>query len=177
MRRKILLFIFCGVLSACDTVKPANPVCRISDQHLDDATGNAGCFIRVNEKLLTLGNIQTGRLDVPGGTADEGELAQCTAHRETFEETGFNVEVGKLLGIAENGFRIYQCQLADEVGEDIDRFPVPDWTKHEVAFIKLTDPFDTLASEWRYPKRHIETLDMFNKTRPENDEAENVKDN
>lgn len=170
MLRKILLLLICGGLVACDTAKPANPVCRIHDKHLDDATGNAGCFIRVNDKLLTLGNIKTGRLDVPGGTAEEGELAQCTAHRETFEETGFNVEVGKLLGVAKNGFRIYHCRLAEDVGEDIDRFPVPGWTAHEVAFIKLTDPFDTLASEWRYPKRHIETLDMFNKTKPEGQE-------
>jgi len=153
-----------SLLSACDSAPPSPPVCRISDAHLDDAKGNAGCFIRVNDKLLTIGNRRTGKLDTPGGTAEPDELAQCTAHRETFEETGFNVEVGKLLGEAENGFRFYHCKLAKDVGEDIDSFPVPDWSDVEVDFIKLTDPFETLASEWRYPKRHIENLDLFART-------------
>lgn len=168
--KKYLILSLCGFLWACDTVKPANPICRINEQFLDDSKGNAGCFIRVNDKLVTLGNIKTGALDTPGGTAEAGELAQCTAHRETFEETGFNVEVGKLLGVADNGFRFYHCQLADDVGEDIERFPVPEWSKREVAFIKLTDPFDTLASQWRYPKRHIENLDMFNQTKPDQEQ-------
>lgn len=153
------------VLAGCDAAKPNLPVCRISDKHLDDASGNAGCLVRINEQLLTIGNLKYGSLDTPGGSSEANELAQCTAHRETFEETGFNVEVGELLGIADNGFRFYNCRLADDVGEDISSFPVPAWATSEVSYIKLTDPFDTLAGHWRYPKRHIEMLDMFNKTR------------
>lgn len=167
MIRRLAILSLCGVIWACDTSKPVNPVCRINDQHLDDASGDAGCFIRVNNKLVTIGHIQTGSLDTPGGKGAEGELAQCTAHRRTFEKTGFNVEVGELLGVEDNGFRFYQCHLPDNVGEDIDSYPVPAWAASEVAYIKLTDPFDTLASEWRHPKRHVENLGMFNKIKPE----------
>ena len=158
-----------GFLSACTGAPPATPTCRVAETHKDEASGNAGCFVRVGDKLLTIGHVRTGRLDTPGGTADEGETAQCTAHRETFEETGFNVEVGQLLGVADNGFRFYECHLAQDVGPDIERFPVPEWSGVEVGYIKLTDPFDTLASEWRYPKRHLENLDMFNKTKEQPD--------
>ena len=159
-----LPFLVVSVLTlpACMNEAPPAPVCRVDTDLIDDATGNAGCLIRVNNKLITIGNRKTGALDIPGGTADNGEQAQCTAHRETFEETGFNVEVGKLMGVAENGFRIYQCELSNDLGKDIERFPVPKWAELEVAYIKLTDPFDTLASEWRYPKRYFDTLKWFN---------------
>lgn len=164
-----ILAIGSMTLMACDSPPPEPPICRISDAHLDDTIGNAGCFIRINNKLLTTGNRKTGKLDTPGGTANEGEIAQCTAHRETFEETGFNVEVGQLLGVADNGYRIYQCIVNDEFDEDIDKFPVPGWANSEIDYIKLTDPFDTLASEWRYPKRHLENLAMFDKTDTSNE--------
>lgn len=158
------------MLAGCDSAPPETPMCRVNDAHVDEAHGDAGCIIRVNNKLVTLGGIRAGHLDIPGGKGKADELSQCTAHRETFEETGFNVEVGKLLGVAENGFRFYHCTLPDDVGADIDKFPVPEGAKSEVAFIKLTDPFDTLASEWRYPKRHIENLKLFNMTNPEENE-------
>lgn len=150
------------LLSACSSESPPAPVCRVNDALIDDAVGNAGCLIRVNDKLVTVGNIKTGALDIPGGTANQGEQAQCTAHRETFEETGFNVEVGKLMGVAENGFRFYQCKLSNNLDANIESYPVPEWSNMEVAYIKLTDPFDTLASQWRYPERYFEQLKWFN---------------
>ena len=157
------------VISACSSERPATPVCRVNDTQVDDATGNAGCFIRVKDKLVTV-VLQTGKLDIPGGTANEGEQSQCTAHRETFEETGFNVEVGKLLGLADTGFRMYQCELSNKLDEDLEEFPVPDWANTEIRKIQLVDPFDTLASEWRYPQRHLENLGWFNQTKTDAEE-------
>lgn len=157
------------LINACDSAPPSTPMCRISDAHQDDATGNAGCFIRLGEKIVTVGNKMTGKLDMPGGLSSNNESAQCTAHRETFEETGFNVEVGELLNVTDNGFRIYHCLLSNDLNEGIEEFPVPDWAHSEVDFIQLTDPFDTLPGQWRYPRRHLDTLSMFNKTNPKED--------
>jgi 8-oxo-dGTP pyrophosphatase MutT (NUDIX family) len=59
--------------------------------------GNAGCFLVDKQKLLVVQVIHNGRgLDIPGGTSEKGESAQCTAARETFEETGLNVIVHEL---------------------------------------------------------------------------------
>lgn len=165
-----LLLLSTVLVVSCSDAPPPTPVCRVSDAHVDDAMGNAGCIIRVNDKLVTIGHRQTGALDIPGGTANEGEQSQCTAHRETFEETGFNVEVGKLLGVAKNGFRFYQCDLSNGLDTDIEIYPVPDWAGIEVAYIKRTDPFDTLASEWRYPGRYFDILKWFNETKVESEE-------
>ncbi|WP_366492917.1 NUDIX hydrolase [Alcanivorax sp.] len=49
---------------------------------------NAGCLIIQNDKVLLLSHRWGDKLGVPGGTLEDGELAQCTAWRETREETG-----------------------------------------------------------------------------------------
>ena len=59
----------------------------------DDRRANAGCLIIQDDKVLLLTHRWGGKLGVPGGTREDGELAQCTAWRETREETGVAVTV------------------------------------------------------------------------------------
>lgn len=154
-------YCFIGILS-CSSENPASPLCRVEPQQQLEIQANAGCLIRINDELVTIGHRLTGKLDIPGGTTEGGESAQCTAHRETWQETGFNVQVGQLLGVKDNGFRFYQCNLAGDFTGEIKQFPVPDWSSTEVTAIQLKDPFATRDTDWRYPDELIEIRGMFN---------------
>ncbi|XOV80714.1 MAG: NUDIX hydrolase [Aestuariibacter sp.] len=159
--KHLIVTLFSSLLLSCNSEAPNPPICRIDAVHLDVTAGNAGCIIRVGQRLLTIKHRLSGKLDTPGGGGDENESAQCTAHRETWEETGFNVEVGPLLGIAKNGFRYYQCQLDDDFGGELFEFPVPEWSHSEVNGIQLIEPFSTTHKQWRHPDRLVNLRSMF----------------
>lgn len=164
---RIFVTSYCliGIFS-CSGEYPADPVCRVNSQYQESIQANAGCLIRVGNQLVTIGHRLSGKLDIPGGTQTGDESAQCTAHRETWQETGFNVEVGQLLGVQENGFRFYQCTLAGDFTGEIKQFPVPDWASTEVTAIELKDPFVTRDTDWRYPDELVEIRGMFNQIEP-----------
>ncbi|GAA0855325.1 hypothetical protein GCM10009114_13980 [Aliiglaciecola litoralis] len=105
----------------------------------------------------------SGKYDVPGGTSNGSESAQCTAHRETWEETGFNVEVGEWLGQNDQGMQYYACKLAGDFDGTITEFSPPPWSSMEVSAITLIDPFAISGKQWRFEDRLIHLRDMFNR--------------
>ena len=142
---------------------PSPPMCRIDKTYLETVTGSAGCIIRSGKALLTITHRLSHKYAIPGGKSNgETESAQCTAHRKTWEKTGFNVEIGPLLGINEDQFRYYACELDDDFDGEMLTFPTPDWTEDKVESIQLIDPFDTQHFHWRFPDRLILLRDMFN---------------
>ena len=77
--------------------------------------------------------------------SNRGEIAQCTAVRETWEETGLTLKPGRRLARLETGFHLYECQRTADSGE-ID--PPPRLEVLE-AFYLHVDEFDQW--QWRYP--------------------------
>lgn len=168
----ILLISFTSLVS-CTSEIPSQPMCRVDQDHYENVSANAACVIRVGKNILALTHRTSGKFDLPGGTSDgEQESAQCTAHRETWEETGFNVEVGQFLGSNANGFRFYACTLDDDFGGEFVSFPVPGWANIEVKTIQLINPFVTTPNEWRFPDQLIKIRGMFNQIQPAPDNAE-----
>ncbi|WP_343845602.1 NUDIX hydrolase [Bowmanella denitrificans] len=160
---RIKLLVACTLsLMACTPERPADPMCRVKEQTKEATPGNAACLIKIDKWLVTIGHRHSGKLDLPGGLRSGQESAQCTAHRETWEETGFNVEVGRFLGANENGFRIYACQLQGNFGHDFKTFPVPEWATTEVSSIQLTDPFEIQIQQWRFEEELLLIRRLFN---------------
>lgn len=116
-------------------------VCPVTGK--GDQAPSAGCFATSAQGLLLVQGLD-GRVSLPGGSSEPGESAQCTAFRETWEETGLHLQPRELLQIFSTGFHLYRCERGERSGE-IDpppRFEV------QAAFYLPADQFNRYA--WRY---------------------------
>ncbi|MGI9290509.1 MAG: NUDIX hydrolase [Gammaproteobacteria bacterium] len=125
----------------------------------DNRYGNAGCLITRDNKVLVLRHMPSGKIDLPSGRAKPREPAQCTAHRETLEETGLDLEVGDLLGEFNSGFLLYSCQSADGIYPDPLKVPLS--ARLEVLQLFWAELKGMDKNDWRFPsqleeiRRHI----------------------
>ena len=109
--RYIVALVLPLVVLACAGEPPPCPFA----EHPDRAP-SAGCFT-VSEEGLLLVQGMSGRISVPGGSSLSDESAQCTAFRETWEETGLSLRPGQLLTIFDTGFYLYRCERHAGSGE------------------------------------------------------------
>ena len=116
----------------------------------DDRRANAGCLIVQGDKVLLITHRWGGKLGVPGGTLEAGELAQCTAYRETREETGIEVVVGPRVRVMKNGFHLYRCYPADAQTVNAP-LPVPESSRLEVSAMGWYSPAQLRKDDWRFP--------------------------
>ncbi|HEY9134472.1 MAG TPA: NUDIX hydrolase [Pseudomonadales bacterium] len=154
MRLALTIFAMAFTL-ACSNKAPA-PECLIDAAYKSDKQANAGCFIHDNGKLLVIRQRINSKLSTPGGTNKTGETAQCTAHRETWEEAGVNVVVGRELHVFSNEFYLYECSITNT------KTPLHSNDLIEVSEVLWVDPRDTLKTNWRYSDQYaliIELLD------------------
>src|SRR3989338_755980 len=77
--------------SAVPIMDRSVPACRVQNPLSVSVRGHAGCLIRIGDKILMPKHKKSGTWNLPGGTTEPNETAPCTAHRETWEETGFDV--------------------------------------------------------------------------------------
>ena len=138
----VLTVIALALLCGC-TYREAPP-CRFSG---DPAIApSAGCFSVVEQRLLVVQGLN-GDISLPGGSSVRGETAQCTAARETWEETGLTLKPGRRLATFATGFHLYECQRDANSGA-ID--PPPRLEVRQ-AFYLHVDEFDQW--QWRYPEQ------------------------
>ena len=115
----------------------------------DDRRANASCLILHGDKVLLITHRWGGKLGVPGGTQEPEELAQCTAHRETLEETGLQVVVGERLQVMKNGFHLYRCMPAEPLLEEMP-LSLPAAARMEVSDIGWYSLADLRRADWRF---------------------------
>lgn len=148
---------------SCTVDKPADPMCRVNAQHKEDIVGPAACLIRIQDQLLVTLEDTSDKYAVPGGKNKNNESAQCTAHRQTWAKTGFNVMVGEYVATGNDGLRYYKCISGGNFVGQIQSFPVPEWAHANVAAIVLIDPFSSTPDEWRGHDQLIRIRDMLNR--------------
>lgn len=104
---------------------------------------SAGCFAASKEGLLVVQGMN-GEVSLPGGSSLPEESAQCTAFRETWEETGLRLQPRELLRVFDTGFHLYRCERDGQSGviDPPPRFEV------RAAFYLAADQFDEY--EWRF---------------------------
>ena len=76
---------------------------------------------------------------------------QCTAHRETWEETGIDVQVGQFIGRLATGFLLYACHSDQLELTPQEIPPLREWTRNEVDNLVWRDLDSVAADEWRFP--------------------------
>lgn len=77
------------------------------------ASAASVCVMRSGERLLLVQDVNS-RWQLPGGTAEHGELPQQTAAREALEETGLAVATTDLLD-DEAGVHVFACRALEPV--------------------------------------------------------------
>jgi 8-oxo-dGTP pyrophosphatase MutT (NUDIX family) len=110
VRYLVALVLLLGGL-ACAGEPPPCPFAEHSDR-----APSAGCFTVSEQGLLVIQGI-SGKISLPGGSSLPDESAQCTAFRETWEETGLSLRPGQLLTIFDTGFYLYRCERHAGSGE------------------------------------------------------------
>ena len=95
----------CLLLAGCISTPPPCPY-----QGPPDVAPSAGCLAVIHGRILVVRNPE-GKVGPPGGGARASEPAQCTAHRETFEETGLDLLPRQLLRTFDSGFNLYYCEI------------------------------------------------------------------
>jgi 8-oxo-dGTP diphosphatase len=103
--------------------------------------------------VLVVESLQ-GLVNLPGGSSKEGEAARCAAHRETWEETGLNLQVGELIKVLDTGFHLYRCDFTIKSGEIDPPFRL------EVRRAYLLSPDDFNEYEWRFPEQASKWQDL-----------------
>ncbi len=139
--RGLTIMLVSGILAGCGVqASPPCPEARMAQSYAP----SAGCLALQDGKLLVVQD-RRGKLSPPGGSAQDGESAQCTAFRETWEETGLVLEPAELLAVFETGFHLYFCEHHVASGEidPPERFEVRD------AFYLAPNDFEQW--EWRFP--------------------------
>ena len=125
-------------MAACSEVGPECP--QVGD---GNQAPSAGCFAVRDGKLLLVQGLN-GKVSLPGGSSEAGESAQCTAFRETWEETGLRLQPRELMRVFDTGFHLYKC-LDAEQGAAIDP-PI----RFEVRDVFFLGPEQFADYEWRF---------------------------
>lgn len=138
--RQITMTLLAIWLSGCGP----KPECPVTEQPLPAA--NAGCLVIHQGRVLMVREL-SGKISLPGGTSEAGETAQCTAWRETFEETGYRVHVGRRQAVFVNGFNLFRCEPETApTGDTLSPGQVGEI--REVLWLK---PAQLSDYSWRFP--------------------------
>ncbi len=141
MPRRRVAPVLTLLLAAC---APGTPPCPFGGA--PEYASSAGCFTVSGDGLLLVQSLD-GRISLPGGSREADESAQCTAFRETWEETGLRLQPRELLQVFDTGFHLYRCER-DASSGDIDpplRFEV------RAVFYLPAARFDSY--QWRFPQQ------------------------
>lgn len=131
-------------LTACNDSAATSPACPDSLQHAP--AKSAGCLAIHEGKLLVVQEM-TGKVNIPGGSGNPDEPAHCSAHRETWEETGLNVEPVRLIKVFDNGFHLFECHaITTELAE------TPPFFAEIRQALWLSDE-DFNQYQWRFPEQ------------------------
>lgn len=158
--RNVALLVTLSILLGSAAFVPTQALAR------EPVLVNAGCFIKTAEGLVLVKDLWTGRLTPPAGGPEYQERGWETAQRETYEETGITVNVGKLLARFEDRFFLYECEpVGPLLTKGEKRLFLPTHARNEVSEILLVDPCGISVEKWRFPSEREKICELY-RTQP-----------
>ena len=136
-----LVFVLLGLLACSEP-----PECKFTGD--SDEEANAGCLVIYDSKVLIIED-NNGLLSLPGGGKNTGEVPQCTAEREVWEETGMEVKANGKIETFSNGFQLFSCEV---VGAQVMNVSARPW-QFEVAAIHWIGDGEFGGRKWRFPEQ------------------------
>ncbi len=140
MCRSIVSVVLLLLCAGCTHIEA--PPCPFVGE--PEFASSAGCLALIHGKILVVESLRYGGITPPGGKSLPGESAQCTAHRETYEETGLDLIPRQRLAVFETGFYLYYCEIYAGSGQ-IDP---PSTMEVRRGFWLPVEEFDQY--EWRF---------------------------
>ena len=153
-RAPILCALLCTLLG-CASREPA---CTFAGR--GNEAPSAGCFATSADGLLLVQGLN-GKVSLPGGSSRPGESAQCTAFRESWEETGLVLQPAELLMIFDTGFHLYRCESTQASGKTAPPLSL----EIRSAFFLPADQFDQF--DWRYEYQRALLRNMLLSSAPQ----------
>jgi hypothetical protein len=160
--RLVIITFSALLLNSCAKEQLADPMCRIAPIFSPDPAAPAACFIKLDTKLLVIKRQNNNGWQLPSGSVNIEQSAQCTAHQAVWQTTGLNVEVGRLLATGPDNVHIYACTLSNGFDTLTQTIPVPDWAVRKVANINALNPNLTPSSQWSEKSDLILLRELFN---------------
>lgn len=151
-------------LPHCRTQTPENANTQVVSKNTFNIPVDAkyaGCLIRLDQRVLLISHRLSDRLDIPGGMAQPTEALACAAHRETFAETGINVEVRDALQQTANGMVIFACVADNVVNPTFFPRTAPSFAQYEASELHLHDPYLLDKDMLRFADDLIPLRDAF----------------
>ncbi|MGO1296371.1 MAG: bifunctional NUDIX hydrolase/phosphatase PAP2 family protein [Vibrio sp.] len=160
------LFFFIAALAAVMTVGTVNAQETVAPEHTQRG---AICLTKVNNQLLMTREYITGKLSLPGGNIEAGELPRQAAQREMWEETGLVIDVVKQIGKTPTAY-VFDCVSQSNVialeadnalgGNNFPVWVAPDFGIETLSGM-LIDPKRVSVSDYRYPEQWPVIKQMF----------------
>lgn len=161
LRQLFFLTLYCILLGSSPAIAASSS---------SESVKGALCVVRADDKLVLIHEILTNRISLPGGTIIEGEQPRAAAQRETWEETGLVVTVGKELGRTETAV-FFDCVSDSEIisysminsmgGNELPIWFAPHYGV-EIASAMLLTPEQLSVSTYRYPAQWQTVVGYFN---------------
>ena len=128
------------------------PACIVEPGLESAHHGNAVCYVENDGHVLLIERRFHKDFGLPGGRRGNAERSQCTAARETWEESGLSVIVGPLFERKSNT-SVYRCRLMQPAS--VDGQPEPPWLSRIEVSAAHWIPFAELDGlRWRYSEQH-----------------------
>ncbi|MFQ5937144.1 MAG: NUDIX hydrolase [Acidiferrobacterales bacterium] len=132
----------------------------------------AGCFVPTPDGVV-VGISTFGDIRIPMGSHRSGETAGETAIRETREETGLEVRVGRLLRTFENGrVLLFLCEPRTPINDYSQLTPTDTF---EIAQVIVLDPVSMrtpdgrkITSRWRFAETRALLGELFTNYKAQN---------
>ncbi|NVK54483.1 MAG: hypothetical protein HWE26_02615 [Alteromonadaceae bacterium] len=103
----------------------------------------------------------SGLLALPSAARTGRESLRCAAHRATWEQTGFNVEVGQLLTHTNTGNPVFDCRGEASLADLPTSFEAPRWANSDIAEIVSVRPFELNQAHLHDRENFIPLRDAF----------------